>query len=108
MVKYNGHDQYEVVVADSRQVTTRNRQHLRKLAREVTITAPRSTADPDPQQEPSAPREEQKEVSAQEQTKEPKPEAAEGGDGVAVTAPQPRRSGRTTAKPDVFSPCDYK
>ena len=107
VVKYNGHDQYEVVVADSRRVTTRNRRHLRKLAKEVTITPPRSIADPNPQPKPDLPRKKQDEAPASEQTKEPQPEAADGGDGVAVTAPQSRRSGRTTAKPDRFSPCDY-
>ena len=107
VVKYNGQDQYKVMVADLRRVTTQNRQHLRKLVKEVIITAPRSTADPDLQQEPAKPREERQEVSTQEQAKEPQPEAAAGGDGVAVTAPQPRRSGRTTAKPDRFSPSDY-
>ena len=107
VVKYNGHDQYEVMVADSRRVTTRNRQHLRKLKKEVWITAPRITADPDPQPVPAEPREEQPNTSAQEQAKEPQPEAAAGGDGVAVSAPQPRRSGRTSVKPDRFSPSDY-
>ena len=46
VVRYNGHDQYDVMVAGSRRITTRNRGHLRKLKIDVDMTATRSSQEP--------------------------------------------------------------
>ena len=51
MVQYNGHNQYIVMVAGSRRITTRNWAHLRKLKFDVDeteeIMTPPSATRPD-------------------------------------------------------------
>ena len=52
VVRYNGHDQYDVMVAGSRRITTRNTAHLRKIKIVVDIMANREALQLDPQSDP--------------------------------------------------------
>merc|ERR1712015_225046 len=46
VVRYNGYDQYDVMVAGSRRITTRNRSHLRKLKVDVDVSGERIVLPP--------------------------------------------------------------
>ena len=52
MVRYIGDYQYDVMVAGSRRITTRNRAHLRKLKIDVDMTANRAALQMPPQPDP--------------------------------------------------------
>merc|ERR1712015_338523 len=46
VVRYNGYDQYNVMGAGSRRITTRNRSHLRKLKVDVDMSGERIVLPP--------------------------------------------------------------
>ena len=120
VVRYNGYDQYDVMVAGSRRITTRNRSHLRKLKVDVDMSGERIVLPPvtRPDPEENVETEDQKiqenekletgDLKTRENPPDPKknPEilpakapapAAGGGQGTSTPSPAPRRSSRRTA-----------
>ena len=120
VVRYNGYDQYDVMVAGSRRITTRNRSHLRKLKVDVDVSGERivmpPVTRPDPEEnvetETLKTRENEKLETGTLKTRENPPDpkknpeispaqapapAAGGGQGHSTPSPAPRRSSRRTA-----------
>ena len=56
IVRYNGFDSYDVMVENSRRITTRNRRHLRKIKKTVDMTI-RRPEEPTPKKRPASSRE---------------------------------------------------
>ena len=121
VVRYNGHDQYDVMVAGSRRITTRNRAHLAKLKIDVDMTVKQAAPEPDtcpgpkenadpgknansgkiydadpetPEKEADAP--DTKNPPQIQPAMEPAP-ATGGGQGPATPPTATRRTSRTTA-----------
>ena len=110
VVRYNGFDSYDVMVENSRRITTRNRRHLRKLNKEVDMTVRRPeepaqemTAEEQPeppavQPPPTTPSTEGTTAPATARPDQPGgPAAKERECSTGGEQPPARRSSRTTA-----------
>ena len=110
VVRYNGFDSYDVMVENSRRITTRNRRHLRKINVEVDMTVrrpeeldqptPENTADkrptppptPTPPTTPPSPPMPPTPMGQPDEPPAKERECSSGGE-----QPPPRRSSRSTA-----------